>query len=510
MKRTGPTRPTAGIPASLLLLSSFLLLTACTAGPFSHRAASPAKDGTAAKADTARAAPAFTGDKPFPDSSITASPSFADSTDSLGDAGFDPDSNRTAKDSVAKPSPAALANGIAQRPRPKNLPDRVHVFLSRSPKPLVFYSLGDVQILGERTDTSGSGKPPKSERLTTLRGRFTLRRSGAGYAIEQPNKAALPASSRKLRLISVNPYNLLEVGGMVYRGGMHIIGEGNGDITAVNVLGVEDYLRGVLPYELGKVDRDALEALKAQAIVARTYAYKRMMRASASDFHLYNDVQDQVYKGVRGEYLLSDRAVWETRGMAVTHSDTLAICYYFSTCGGRTANKSEVWGGEITPYLISRPDTDDVGDAYCQASKYSEWTEEWTVPQLAGILRRNLRSAGVADAPSFASVKGIEVTQRAACGRVRLMRIDTDRGPILVKGDKVRWALRPAATEAKILPSAFFSVKMSGGKVTATGKAFGHGVGLCQVGAIGRARDHQTFRQIIEAYYQGVQIVEFK
>jgi stage II sporulation protein D len=70
--------------------------------------------------------------------------------------------------------------------------------------------------------------------------------------------------------------------------------------------------------------------------------------------------------------------------------------------------------------------------------------------------------------------------------------------------------MRPAATPEKILPSAFFNVSLAGGKVTAQGKAFGHGVGLCQVGAIGRARANQNFVQIIQAYYQGVQIVEFK
>jgi stage II sporulation protein D len=273
---------------------------------------------------------------------------------------------------------------------------------------------------------------------------------------------------------------------------------------------VEDYLRGVLPYELGNIDREGLEALKAQAIVARTYAYKRMLRGADKDFHLYSDVQDQVYKGVRGEYLMSDRAVWETRGMAVIHADTMAVCYYFSTCGGRTASKHEVWGGDSIPYLVTQHDTDAMGDPFCQASKYMSWSQEWTQKQLTGILRRNLKSAGVPEFPSFSGIEGMAVTARASCGRARTLTITTDRGTVSVRGDKTRWALRPADKEEKIMPSAWFTIKAGGGKFAANGKGFGHGVGLCQMGSIARARANQTFVQIIRAYYKGVDVAEFR
>jgi len=196
--------------------------------------------------------------------------------------------------------------------------------------------------------------------------------------------------------------------------------------------------------------------------------------------------------------------------MAVSHADTLAVCYYHSTCSGRTASKHEVWGGDSIPYLVSRSDTDGIGDAFCRASKFSSWKEEWGLPQLSGILKRNLRSAGVADFPAFKTVKSVQAAERASCGRIRTLRIETDKGPIVVKGDKVRWALRPSATEAKILPSASFELKNSDGRLSVQGKAFGHGVGLCQFGAMARARDGQNFREIIEAYYRDVRIAEYR
>lgn len=377
----------------------------------------------------------------------------------------------------------------------------MRVLLSKTSKPLPVYSLGEVEI---RNDAPGGAKP------VAARGRLSIRRNGAVYEVSQNGKAFLKVEARRLRLVSLNPYNLLELGGNVYRGHLEIIASPAGELTAVNVVGVEDYLRGVLPYELGTVDRAALEALKAQAVAARTYVFKRMLNAPNGDFHVHSDVQDQVYRGVKSEYLLSDRAIRETRGMALLFRDSLAHCFYHSTCGGRTASRHEVWGGDSSAYLISRPDLDPSGTPWCRASRYSEWKQEWGLPQLAGILKRNLASAGVTGKPGFSKVLRLEVASRASCGRIKLLRIVTDQGDVMVKGDKVRWALRPAGAEERILPSAWFDVKVTDGRAVSQGKAFGHGIGLCQVGTIARAKAGQDFRAIMSAYYAGTELVEFR
>lgn len=391
--------------------------------------------------------------------------------------------------------------GIRIKPRPRELPAYARVLIAKSPRSLNVYSLGDAEI---RSDAAGGGKPK------VLRGRLAIRRDGGAFEVAQAGRTAMTATARRLRLVSLNPYNLLEVGGQVYRGHLEIIAAPGGELQAVNVLGVEDYLRGVLPYELGTVDRAALEALKAMAVAARTYALKRMLARRNEDFHLHADVSDQVYKGVKGEYLLSDRAIRETMGMTLAFRDSLAQCYYHSTCGGRTAARHELWGGDSMAYLVSRPDLDPAGARWCQASRYSEWRQEWTLSQLAGILRRNLASAGVSGAPAFGSVYRLDVLSRAACGRVKVLRIGTDKGDVMVKGDKVRWALRPAGAEQKILPSAWFDVKVTEGRALAQGRGFGHGIGLCQVGNIARAKAGQDFRQIMQAYYAGTELVEFR
>jgi stage II sporulation protein D len=511
-RRARPFRNLYVTPAIFAALAA-VLLYACSSAPAAKASAqASARPAEPGRFDSAWASvPAS--ELPFPDARDTlgwdipagSEAGTGDSARAAGRSG--PGSPRSIPGAPLLP-PVSRPEGIRQRPRPKDLPERVHVLLARSAKPFSLYSLGDMQIFAELPAEGGKGAA--LSRLAQVKGRFVIRHAAGGFAVEQSGKTVAASPAKRLRIISVNPYNLVDFGTGVYRGGMHLIAGSGGEVAAVNVLGVEDYLRGVLPYELGKVNREDLEALKAQAIVARTYAYKRMLKGANAEFHLYSDVQDQVYKGVRGEYMMADRAVWETRGMAVVHGDTLALCYYFSTCGGRTANKHEVWGGDSIPYLVSRPDTDGVGDAWCQASRYMAWTQEWTQPQLAGILKRNLRSAGVAEFPAFTGISAVAVSQRAACGRARLLTIQSNRGPVTVKGDKTRWALRPQGSEDKILPSSWFTVKAAGGKITAQGKGFGHGVGLCQMGALGRAKANQNFVQIIRAYYDGVDVAEFR
>jgi SpoIID/LytB domain protein len=483
-----------------LLLAFFLAACASWKG----RDAGDAAARPSADSASANRPQGSSGSPPFPEArdSLGFEVPYADRLRDSAEAGPNPfarpgDSGRPA---LGRPD-FARRRGIRIKPRPAGLPAYVRVLLLRTGKPLPVYSLGDVEIRG---GTEASGKPK------TLRGRLSIRRDGGTFEISQGGRKAHAVASKRLRLVSLNPYNLVEVGGSVYRGHLEVIAGNGAELAVVNVLGMEDYLRGVLPYEMGTVERDALEALKAQAVAARTYAMRRVLATPGRDFNLHSDVQDQVYKGIKAEYLLSDRAVRETRGMALTFRDSLANCYYHSTCGGRTASRHDVWGGDSSAYLVSRPDVDAAGDRFCRASKYSSWKQEWTRPQLAGILRRNLASANVAGAPAFSALTGLEVLSRASCGRIKVLRIDTDKGPIHVKGDKVRWALRPAEAEERILPSAWFDVKVSGDKVLAEGRAFGHGIGLCQMGAMARARAGQDFQAILQAYYAGTEIVEFR
>ncbi|HEX8473370.1 MAG TPA: SpoIID/LytB domain-containing protein [Pyrinomonadaceae bacterium] len=140
----------------------------------------------------------------------------------------------------------------------------------------------------------------------------------------------------------------------VYRGRLEIFANERGTLTVVNIVGLEDYVRGVVPNELSPGGYPALEALKAQAVAARTYALSNRGRFVAAGFDVLPSTRSQVYGGRQTEHALTDRAVAETRGRIATYKGEVINALYTSTCGGRTEHAENVFGGEAVPYLRAR------------------------------------------------------------------------------------------------------------------------------------------------------------
>jgi stage II sporulation protein D len=283
----------------------------------------------------------------------------------------------------------------------------------------------------------------------------------------------------------------------------------------INELDMEDYLKGVLPFEIGHHNREKLEALKAQAVAARTYTFKRLLSLPAErSFDLYNDVRDQVYKGQTGEYLLADRAIRETKGIVAVYGDSLTECYYSSTCGGVTSNISEVWPDKPDkPYLVSVSDKDANGH-FCSGSKYFTWQQEWSNEQLNTIIKTYLPQVDTT-IKSCGKFKKLQVLKRGRCNRVTELLIVTESGSYKIGGDKIRWVLRRPEAGNPILFSAWFTLtqkRESGGKIIyrASGNGWGHGVGLCQVGALKMAERGYTYEQILKHYYKGIKLIRWK
>ena len=139
-----------------------------------------------------------------------------------------------------------------------------------------------------------------------------------------------------------------------YRGRLEVFPNARGSLTVVNVVGLEDYVRGVVPNELSPGGYPALEALKAQAIAARTYAISHRGRFAADGFDLLPTVRSQVYGGRQTEHPLTDRAVSETRGRVATFKGVPINAFYTSTCGGRTEDGANIFGGAPVDYLRGR------------------------------------------------------------------------------------------------------------------------------------------------------------
>lgn len=301
------------------------------------------------------------------------------------------------------------------------------------------------------------------------------------------------------------------LGNSKYAGAL-IISKGKGNtFNVVNYLSVEEYLRGVVPLELGRRDKAFFEAVKAQAVAARTYTYMKIMNRREQSYDLLPTVADQVYGGVNVAYPLGDKAILETKDLVLIYKKTLINAYYHSTCGGKTANIKDVWNKKGFPYLVSVSDLNPNGIAYCSSSKYFRWKESWNGSALTNILIKN-DLAAFPDKPQIkGKFKSMSVKGSFDCGRASLCVIGTTQDVYKYGGDKVRFLLRRNLKGFPILRSSSFQVVKSGRNgAVITGRGYGHGVGLCQVGALGRAEVGQNFKEILLAYYSNVKLVKVK
>ncbi|MDR3013659.1 MAG: SpoIID/LytB domain-containing protein [Chitinispirillales bacterium] len=299
----------------------------------------------------------------------------------------------------------------------------------------------------------------------------------------------------------------ITIGENTYRGALIFASEGGNNFSIINLIAVEDYIRGVVPLEIGNLREPDIEALKVQAIAARTYAYKRMAANERRLFDVVATVADQVYGGANAEGEVPDRAILLTQDLIMVYDNQIVGAFYHSTCGGKTANIEDVWGGGPFPYLRSIDDVDASGKAFCAGSNTFAWTETWSDSQLAGILRR-YSSEGNLQPPFSGSLRGMEVRERFECGRVKTLAITSSGNrEHTTGGDRTRFLIRrPTRAQPILRSSNIGDITFAGGQVTITGNGHGHGIGMCQVGAIARARAGHNFDQILQAYYSGVAI----
>ncbi len=279
----------------------------------------------------------------------------------------------------------------------------------------------------------------------------------------------------------------------------------NAHVRVFNLIDIEDYLKGVLPGEIGDRTEDEYEAAKAQAIAARTYAIWKLSTLEF-DKHIKNSIDDQLYLGARSELPLLNKAVKETEGMIVTHERLPIACYYHAVCGGSTSPIEKVWESSKIPYLKGTVDGD-----YCQWAKTFFWNEEFDLETLKSNLGAYFSKKGELPRKGLGRILSIKFKKDHSIGRMVEMNIETTTGEFKVQSDQIRWALKRASSKNGILPSTRFNsrIKKSGGAIIGlelVGAGNGHGIGMCQCGAIGRARDGASCTEIIKTYYNDVTI----
>ncbi len=267
----------------------------------------------------------------------------------------------------------------------------------------------------------------------------------------------------------------------------------------------------MVPLELGTRSAGDAAALQAQAIAARSYTYMRVPSTEqlpTGGYQMTATVQHQVYGGVAAEHPVVDAAIAATTGLVLRYNGAVVDGPYSSSCGGRTAEPTEAWSGtHDSGYLQSVSDIDPkTGHAYCDLSPRNAWSVSFNEPLLRQAVVRHLGARG-ASGTTAPVVSAVAVGSRSVSGRVATLVIRTDRGSVTLTGRDIRSAFRDA--RGAILFSTYFDVERetrAGGRVSDVvlrGVGNGHGVGMCQWGAIGRARAGQDVRTILRHYYPG-------
>lgn len=322
---------------------------------------------------------------------------------------------------------------------------------------------------------------------------------------------SMPARSGAVVLRPVEARGLLLLDGKRYRGDILIVPAGQA-LMIVNRLGIESYLRGVVPLEIGARAMSEIAAVKAQAVAARSYAHTRIRTSRRSPFDLVATVANQVYGGVGAESVVADSAISATRGIVLHYNGNPVDAPYHASCGGRTAAAGELWAGPADrPYLQSVTDRIPGTDTYyCDIYPRAAWSRTISAREVNSSLHRYLADYVPGVRGGVGRALSVDEAGRSGSGRVAALRIRTDRGTYAVRGNNARYVVRPANGE--ILPSTYFSavsVRAANGdleRVTFTGRGNGHGVGMCQWGAIGRARAGHGWEAIVQAYFPGTRL----
>ncbi len=298
--------------------------------------------------------------------------------------------------------------------------------------------------------------------------------------------------------------------GKRYRGEIAVTPTDSG-VLVVNRLPMEEYLRAVVPAEIGPRPAAERAAAEAQAVAARSYALVRLVETSRRAYDLSAGIYDQVYGGVAAERAVTDAAVAATDGLVLTFAGRVVSAPYHSTCGGQTAEAPEAWRTRGEPFLRRVSDRIPGSDGYyCDRAPRFRWERTIDGDVLAANVERYLRTYAEAPAGALGDVRAVRVEGTTPSGRAAAVVFATERGTYRVRANDARLVLRSSGGEP--LNSTYFSIEPVVGRggrltqLTVRGTGYGHGVGMCQWGAIGRARAGQDFRTILATYFPGTRV----
>lgn len=378
---------------------------------------------------------------------------------------------------------------------------------------------------------------------TTYKGSVTIEKSGTSKLdISSSSKdKTISVDDDGVKIIPIDDDEFINYNGKEYRGYLKVYRLTGSDITVINVVDFEEYLYGVVPREMS--GNNPLEALKAQAVAARSYAYKSLGKYAKWNFDVTNTTSDQAYGGVASEHSNATKAVDKTKGEFVTYDGKIVSTPFFSTSSGYTESSENVWSSKV-PYLIGVEDKFQSED-----SEYLNWTVEYSKEEIEEILEKKGIEIG--------ELERVVINEKTDNGAVLELEFIGEDDSYTVTKEKARTILSLKSQFYDITTGSSMYTISEDGKVTActttklkaktsttkktksissskktlylqgedgkikfnrnasasdytiNGSGWGHGVGMSQRGAVGMAEEGFDYEEILEWYYTGAQVTSF-
>jgi stage II sporulation protein D len=279
------------------------------------------------------------------------------------------------------------------------------------------------------------------------------------------------------------------IGDKWYRGRVVVVPSGSG-LTAVNWVNIEQYLYSVLGGEMNGNWHQ--EALKSQAVAARTYALHKQLSTRSDNYDVVDTTVSQVYRGIQDESTGTQMAVNATQGQVLTNRGSLIDAVFHSSSGGMTDNSGEIWSNQL-PYLKAVQD-------YDQEAPVFAWKKSFTVAETNNLL-------GCGNGGTVQEFKALKLTEG---GRVKVMEVKTTKGSCKLSGEDIQDKLGLKSIKFSIQPGYKQVASKEPGKAPlvidrfdVNGNGFGHGLGMSQYGALGMAKKNVNYQQILLHYYNG-------
>lgn len=282
----------------------------------------------------------------------------------------------------------------------------------------------------------------------------------------------------KVSKILLSSSDYIWINKKAYKGNIRIILNSKSKLDAVNTLPFEEYISGTVAGEMPS--KWPIEALKAQAITARSYAYYALMQKKnvAKNYDIRSTIHDQVYEGGHIPQKITD-AVKATKGMIISFRGKPVKARFHSTCGGQTETSDHVWGENDVHKSISDP--------FCKASPHRNWNQKMTSIQIASRLKKSGFNTG--------KIKSIQL-EKFDNNRVAAVSIHGTNETLSLTSNDFRKYMGFSQ-----IKSTDFTTQKNGNDFVFAGHGFGHGVGMCQWGAKGMAENGYSYIDIIKYYY---------